>query len=116
MKPPQISRIATSALALLTVITVSSCGGKQDNASDTSTTTTTTTTTQSAPVATAQAPQAAAPQGTTCPSGSPIKGITSKRLGKIALTTKSPEYNTAKADKCFPDTAAAVAAGYKVPK
>ncbi len=116
MKPLQISRIATSALALLTVITVSSCGGKQDNASDTSTTTTTTTTTQSAPVATAQATQAAAPQGTTCPSGSPIKGVTSKRLGKIVLTTKSPEYNTAKADKCFPDTAAAVAAGYKVPK
>ncbi|MBW4601875.1 MAG: hypothetical protein KME29_20435 [Calothrix sp. FI2-JRJ7] len=116
MKPPLISRIATASFALLTIVTISSCNSRQQNAADTTTeTTTTTTTTQTTPIPTAQATQAAA-QGTNCPSDSPVKGVNSKRLGKIALTTKSPEYNTAKADKCFANTAVAQEAGYTVPK
>lgn len=116
MKAPLISRIATASLALLTIVTISSCNSRQNDAANTTTeTTTTTTTTQTTPIPTAQTTVAEA-QGTNCPSDTPIKGVNSKRLGKIALTTKSPEYNTAKADKCFASTAAAQQAGYKVPK
>ncbi len=60
--------------------------------------------------------QGVAPQGTTCPSGNPIKAFNSKRLGKIALTAKAPQYSKIKPDKCFPDPAKAYSAGYKAPK
>jgi hypothetical protein len=57
-----------------------------------------------------------APKGTTCPTDAPIKGVTSKKQGKIYHTTKYPDYKTVKAEKCFADVAAAEKAGYKAPK
>ncbi|MBE9019139.1 hypothetical protein IQ272_23965 [Chroococcidiopsidales cyanobacterium LEGE 13417] len=55
-------------------------------------------------------------QKTSCADGNPIKGINSKRLGKIALTPQSPVYDKVEPLRCFPNTAAAQAAGYTVPK
>lgn len=57
-----------------------------------------------------------AAKGTTCPTDAPIKGVTSKKQGKIYHTTKYPDYKTVKAEKCFADVAAAEKAGYKAPK
>jgi hypothetical protein len=116
MKPLFSSRIVATTLALLTAIALSSCGSKQESASNTSTTPPTDTTAPSTSKPAVKSAQGVAPQGVNCPSANPIKGVTSKRLGKIALTAKSSEYKTAKADKCFADTAAAKQAGYAVPK
>ncbi|MEB3178902.1 MAG: hypothetical protein VKL59_07735 [Nostocaceae cyanobacterium] len=113
MKPLISSPTAVALTALLAAITLSSCGNKQATQPDTSTTTPEALATTQ-PVA--PTTQGVAPQGTSCPSDNPIKGVTSKRLGKIALTSKSPEYNKVTPDKCFPDTAAAQSAGYAVPK
>ena len=55
-------------------------------------------------------------QKTSCADENPIKGIDSKRLGKIALTPQSPVYNKVEPLRCFPNTAAAQEAGYTVPK
>ena len=60
--------------------------------------------------------QGVKPSGTTCPSGSPVKGKTTKKRGKIYIVTKSPDYAKAPVDLCFKDTAAAEKAGYKAPK
>jgi hypothetical protein len=122
MKPLISYRTAFTTLALLTAISVSGCGGGKESASNTTTTTTTTTeTTATTPANTstpvvAQTSQGVAPQGVNCPSGNQIKAVNSKRLGKIVLTTKSPDYKTVKPDKCFPDTASAQQAGYTIPK
>lgn len=118
-------RTAAATLALLTALTLSSCGGsKQESATNTSTapadTTAaapnTATTSKTVATSAAQTTQGVAAQGGDCPSANPIKGINSKKLGKIALTTKSPSYKTTKAEKCFADSAAAKLAGYAVPK
>jgi len=119
MKPLISCPTAVALTALLAAITVSSCGNKQATQPNTSTATpealaTTQPVAPTTPVA--GTTQGVAPQGTSCPGDNPIKGVTSKRLGKIALTSKSPEYNKVTPDKCFPDTAAAQAAGYTVPK
>jgi hypothetical protein len=113
------SRTAAATLALLTALTLSSCGGsKQESASNTSTAPADTIAAAPNTVSTsaAQTTQGVAAQGGDCPSANPIKGINSKKLGKIALTTKSPSYKTTKAEKCFADSAAAKLAGYAVPK
>ena len=55
-------------------------------------------------------------QKKSCADGNPIKGINSKRLGKIALTPQSPVYDKIAPLRCFPNTAAARQAGYTVPK
>jgi hypothetical protein len=124
MKSLFSSRTAAATLALLTALALSSCGSKQESASDTSATpgantvATAQSNTATAPTSTpvAQTTQGVAAQAGDCPSANPIKGINSKKLGKIALTTKSPSYKTTKADKCFADAAAAQQAGYAVPK
>ena len=120
MKSLLSSRTAAATLALLTALTLSSCGGsKQESASNTSTTApadTTAVAPNTASTTVPQTTQGVAPEEGNCPSGNPIKGISSKRLGKIALTSKSPDYKTAKAEKCFADSAAAKLAGYAVPK
>ncbi|MBV9385535.1 MAG: hypothetical protein JOZ78_03800 [Chroococcidiopsidaceae cyanobacterium CP_BM_ER_R8_30] len=128
MKTAIASRIAATAVSLSVIIILSSCGGGNNannpsgsntesspSASTTSPSETATTSPSSSASPTAQT-QGVAPQGTTCPSGNPIKAVNSKRLGKIAVTTKSPNYTKTKPEKCFPDVAAAQKAGYKVPK
>ena len=114
------SRYIAATLALLAAIAVSSCNKNNESASTNSqgtpnnSTTSPAATPASTPVASGT--QGVAPQGATCPNENPIKAVDSKRLGKIALTTNSPEYSTVKPEKCFPDTATAENAGYKVPK
>ncbi len=126
------SRLAVATLAGLAVITLSSCNNKKadESVSSNSQSSPSTSATAASPAdspATAASPstspasasqtQGVAPQGTACPSGNPIKGVDSKKLGgKVALTTKSPVYSTTKATKCFPDTATAEQAGYKASK
>jgi hypothetical protein len=125
MKTRISSRVAAVTLAFLAVITLSSCGKKNDEAATSTSPSAGNTGTDStssaggaktAPSSTASSgsAQGVAPQGTNCPSGNLIKGVNSPKLGgKIALTTKSPSYAQTKAEKCFADTAAAAQAGYK---
>ncbi|RCJ32912.1 hypothetical protein A6770_18490 [Nostoc minutum NIES-26] len=118
MKPLHSSRIATVILTVLAVITISSCNNRQRSANESSKTTSQNPIATTQPGSTrplTQKTQGVVPQGTTCPKDHPIKGVTSKRLGKIALATQSPEYTKAKPDICFSDTATAQQAGYKVP-
>lgn len=105
------SRKSAATLALLAAIALSSCNKNNDSASTNSPSAAT-----PASTSVASGTQGVAPQGATCPNENPIKAVNSKRLGKIALTTNSPEYSTFKPEKCFPDTATAENAGYKVPK
>ena len=136
MKSLTSFHVAVMSLVLLTVIALCGCSNKTgEPASNESSSATSSSsasalpsesaTTSPSESATASANpstspttqvQGVAPQGTTCPSDSPIKAVISKRLGKIALTTKSPRYSKVKPEKCFPDTASAQQAGYKVPK
>ncbi|HEY9638639.1 MAG TPA: hypothetical protein V6D14_34975 [Coleofasciculaceae cyanobacterium] len=125
MKSRNLSPLVAVILASLAVLTLSSCNKKTDesvttNPQNAPTTSSSSPTTATSPSGTTTSPASGtsgvSPQGTACPSGNPIKGITSKKLGgKIHLTSKSPEYSKTKAEKCFPDTAAAVKAGYKAP-
>jgi cytoskeletal protein RodZ len=121
------SRIAAASLAFLAVIALSSCNNRnnksvssnsQGSPTNNSTPTSPSESATNSPTSTSPvaAKQGIAPQGTTCPSGNPIKAVNSKRLGKIALTTNSPEYSKIKPEKCFPDTGTAEVAGYKVPQ
>ncbi len=125
MKSRISSRLAVATLALLAVTTLSSCNKKTDQSVNTDTQTAPDTTsspaspagTTSSPGSSTSAGAGVSAQGTTCPAGNPIKGITSKRLGgKIYVTDKSPDYGKTKPEKCFPDTASAEKAGYKAPK
>ncbi len=125
MKSRISSRLAVATLALLAVTTLSSCNKKTDQSVNTDTQTAPDTTsspaspagTTSSPGSSTSAGAGVSAQGTTCPAGNPIKGITSKRLGgKIYVTDKSPDYGKTKPEQCFPDTASAEKAGYKAPK
>ncbi|MDF5720564.1 MAG: hypothetical protein PUP91_08770 [Rhizonema sp. PD37] len=111
----------TIGLALLAALMLSSCGQKSE-----------TPTADSSPAATPASSGAPAadtsgsvgtadtagvkPNGTTCPSGSLVKGETTKKRGKIYIVTKSPDYAKAPVELCFKDTASAEKAGYKAPK
>ena len=122
------SRFGVAALATCAVITLSSCNKKTDESasSDTSSSpiasdSTPSTTTSSSPASSTTSASSGklgvAPQGTACPTGNPIKGITSKKLGgKIYLTSKFPDYSNLKPEKCFPDEDTAKTAGYQAPK
>lgn len=118
------SRTIAATLALLAAIALSGCNKTNESASTNSQGTPNNSSTSPSPSSSATPPastpvasgQGVAPQGTTCPNENPIKAVNSKRLGKIALTTNSPQYSTIKPEKCFPDTATAENAGYKVPK
>ena len=122
MKTLRSFRSGASILALLTVLVLSSCqkkaeettgGNPQNPAGETAATPAVVAT----PVASgASAKLGVAAKGTTCPTGSPIKGVTAKKQGKVYHTTKDPDYKTVKAEKCFADIASAKKAGYKAPK
>lgn len=117
-------RSGASILALLTVIGLSSC---QKKAEDTTASNPGEGAATPAVVATPanEAPPASsaasgklgvAPTGTTCPTSSPVKGVSSKKQGKVYHTATYPDYKTVKAEKCFADVASAQKAGYKAPK
>jgi hypothetical protein len=120
-------RGGASMLALLTVIVLSGCqkkaeettgGNPQNPAGETAATPAVVATpaNETSYGSSASGKLGVAPKGTTCPTDSPIKGVTSKKQGKIYHTTKYPDYKTVKAEKCFADVAAAEKAGYKAPK
>lgn len=99
-----------------------STSSNSQNAPTTSTSTASTTTEPSSSSQTNSTTSSAsgklgvAPQGTTCPSDAPIKGVTSKKQGKLYHTTKYPDYSKVKPEKCFADVATAEKAGYKAPQ
>ncbi|MDF5731682.1 MAG: hypothetical protein PUP92_27670 [Rhizonema sp. PD38] len=113
----------TIGFALLAALMLSSCGQKSE---------TPTASNDSSPAATPASSGAPAadtsssagttdtqgvkPNGTTCPSGSPVKGETTKKRGKIYIVTKSPAYAKSPVELCFKDTASAEKAGYKALK
>ncbi len=138
MKTRIYPRPPIAALALLAVLTLSSCGGggndNADNPSPSSSTapaakispsggatttasnpipggksTTTTTTT------TTEKLPGVAPKGTDCPSSEPVKGNVTTKRGKIYHLANTPDYKTTKPETCFKDKAAAEAAGFHAP-
>lgn len=121
------SRFGMAVLAICAVLTLSSCNKKTDESASTDSSSSPSASNSSAPsTATSSSPASSttssgklgvAPQGTACPSGNPIKAVTSKKLGgKIYLTTKAPNYSKLKPEKCFPDEDTAKNAGYQAPK
>lgn len=125
MKTLRSLRGGASILALLTVLLLASCqkkaedttGGNPQNPDAVATPAVVATPAAQATGSSAAAGKlGVAPKGTTCPTDAPIKGVTSKKQGKIYHTTKYPDYKTVKAEKCFADVAAAEKAGYKAPK
>ena len=131
MKSISSFRTGAAALAIVSVLALASCQKKTDESvsgdtSGSANAPSATTSTNTSPgssgsttstTASSGAKEGVAPQGTACPAGNPIKGVTSKKLGgKIYFTSKSPEYNKLKAEKCFPNEAAAKQAGYAAPK
>lgn len=121
-------RGGASILALLTVIVLSGCqkkaeettGGNPQNPAGEGGATPAVVATpanEATPASsTASGKLGVAPTGTTCPTNASVKGVTSKKQGKVYHTTKYPDYKTVKPDKCFADVAAAEKAGYKAPK
>ncbi|MDF5713490.1 MAG: hypothetical protein PUP93_06285 [Rhizonema sp. NSF051] len=113
----------TIGFALLAVLMLSSCGQKSETPTASNDSSPAATPASSgAPVADTSGSAGTAdtagvkPSGTTCPSGSPVKGETTKKRGKIYIVTKSPDYAKAPVELCFKDTASAEKAGYKAPK
>ena len=113
------SRYIAAALVICTVLTLPSCRRNSDDSANTNSPDAQTApgAAPSAPATTSTQKAGVSPKGTTCPSGNPIKGITSKTFGgKIHITTKVPDYEKYKPEKCFPNVAAAQKAGYAAPK
>jgi hypothetical protein len=114
----------TIGFALLAVLMLSSCGKKSEAPTASNETSPATTTASSSAPATDTSGSAAGkadsqgvkPNGTTCPSDSPVKGKDTKKRGKIYIVSKSPDYAKSPVDLCFKDTASAEKAGYKAPK
>ena len=117
-------RNGASILALLTVVMLSGCqkkaeettGGNPQNPAGETAATPAVVATPAGESSAASGKLGVAPKGTTCPTDAPIKGVSSKKQGKVYHTTKYPDYKTVKAEKCFADVAAAEKAGYKAPK
>jgi len=109
----------SASLVLLAVLALAACGQKNEPPVTQTTpasppvvstppavpATDTTTTTAGVP-----------PTGNDCPSDAPIKGIDTKKRGKIYHDTKYPDYKKVKATICFKDVASAEKAGYKLPQ
>ncbi|MDV2993290.1 MAG: hypothetical protein N4J56_002944 [Chroococcidiopsis sp. SAG 2025] len=113
MKLSISSRRAAATLILIAAAILSGCNTQSGELTNN---------TQSSPNNTNTAPTSTpsdrkdTAQQTSCADGNPIKAIDSKRLGKIALTPKSPVYDKVEPLRCFPNTSAAQEAGYTVPK
>ncbi|MGI8504626.1 MAG: hypothetical protein ACR2LR_26375 [Hassallia sp.] len=124
LKPRQ----STIALALLAVLTLTSCGKKAE-APDTGATASPASTTGSSPSSNsgesgsnASIPPEAAKLGvkptnaTTCPNDALVKGKVTKKRGNIYHIAKTPDYDKVKPDICFKDTLTAEKAGFKALK
>jgi len=127
MKFPSNHKRLTASLVLLGVLALTACGkGNQQAATTPATETPATTNTPAATPATTPATTPAAnttattpgvpPKGNDCPSDAPIKGVESKKRGKIYHATTYPDYKKVKATICFKDVASAEKAGYKAPQ
>lgn len=128
MKTSISLRGGASILVLLTVLVLSSCqkkaeettdGNSQNPAGESATTPAAVATPagEATPASSAAAGKlGVAPTGKNCPANASVKGVTSKKQGKVYHTTKYPDYKTVSAEKCFADVAAAEKAGYKAPK
>ena len=122
------SRQSTIALALLAVLTLTSCGKKADSpdagatASPPSTTGSSTSNDSGESGSNASIPAEAAKLGvkptnaTTCPNNALVKGKVTKKRGNIYHIAKTPDYDKVKPDICFKDTLTAEKAGFKALK
>ncbi len=122
------SRQSTIALALLAVLTLTSCGKKADSpdasatASPPSTTGSSTSNDSGESGSNASIPAEAAKLGvkptnaTTCPKNALVKGKVTKKRGNIYHIAKTPDYDKVKPDICFKDTLTAEKAGFKALK
>lgn len=120
MKFPCNHKKLTASLVLLGVLALTACGKGNQPAADTTPVTETPATTNT-PAATPAANTTATtagvpPKGNDCPSDAPIKGVDTKKRGKIYHTTTYPDYKQVKATICFKDVASAEKAGYKLPQ
>jgi hypothetical protein len=122
------TRQSTIALALLGILTLTSCGKKAE-APDTGATASPASTTGSSPSSNsgesgsnASIPPEAAKLGvkptnaTTCPNDALVKGKVTKKRGNIYHIAKTPDYDKVKPDICFKDTLTAEKAGFKALK
>jgi predicted small lipoprotein YifL len=124
LKPRQ----STIALALLAVLTLTSCGKKAETpdagatASPATTSGSSTSNDSGESGGNASIPPEAAKLGvkptnaTTCPNNALVKGQVTKKRGNIYRIAKSPDYDKVKPDICFKDTLTAEKAGFKAPK
>ncbi|MCV3215702.1 hypothetical protein OGM63_19665 [Plectonema radiosum NIES-515] len=124
LKPRQ----STIALALLAVLTLTSCGKKAETpdagatASPASTPGSSTSNDSGQSGSNASIPPEAAKLGvkptnaTTCPNNALVKGEVTKKRGNIYRIAKSPDYDKVKPDICFKDTLTAEKAGFQAPK
>jgi hypothetical protein len=138
------SQHLTIGLALLASLMLASCGGKQEeagtgaNESPAASTAkpagaastakpgtggagSTSTTSANSGTKVALSPEAeklgVKPQGeTACPSSAPVKGLVTQKRGNIYRAPKSLDFDKAKPNICFKDTATAEKAGFKAPK
>jgi predicted small lipoprotein YifL len=128
-------RESTIALALLAVLTLTSCGQKAETpdagataspastpASPASTAGSSTSNGSGESGSNASIPPEAAKLGvkptneTTCPNNALVKGKVTKKRGNIYHIAKSPDYDKVKPDICFKDTLTAEKAGFKALK
>ena len=110
----------TASLVLLGVLALTACGkGNQPAAETTPAAETPAKTNPPAvtPAANTTATTAGVPpKGNDCPSDAAIKGVDSKKRGKIYHATTYPDYKKVKPTICFKDVASAEKAGYKLPQ
>ncbi|MFB2893596.1 hypothetical protein ACE1CI_11850 [Aerosakkonemataceae cyanobacterium BLCC-F50] len=124
MKFPCNHKKLTASLVLLGVLALTACGKGNQPAAETSPaaeTPATTNTPAETPAATPAANTTATtagvpPKGNDCPSDAPIKGVDTKKRGKIYHATTYPDYKQVKPTICFKDVASAEKAGYKLPQ
>lgn len=109
-------------LALLTTLTLVSCGKKADEPTASTSESPAASSAEPASSTSNSAVPAAAqklgvkPQSdTACPSSAPIKGEVTKKRGNIYRVAKAPDYAKVKPVICFKDTATAEKAGFKAP-
>lgn len=130
------SSVRAICLTLLTLLTLSSCGGNQKeqqttaaSPSESNSPAIATSPSESSSPAIATSPLETTspnvspatsevgvkPQGTSCPAEAPIKGNNGKR-GKIYHLPKSRNYDKIKPEECFADVSSAEKAGYRAHK
>ncbi|XWK86348.1 MAG: hypothetical protein U7127_19275 [Phormidium sp.] len=116
MKFPSNHKKLTTSLVLLGVLALTACGQGNQPAADTTPVTETPTTTNTPATTPTATTTGVPPTGNDCPSDAPIKGVDTKKRGKIYHATTYPDYKQVKPTICFADVASAEKAGYKLPQ